>query len=69
MSTICEMTSSLLTLGKDGKGAGMRLQIVGMVSCAALASVAASAVRAQVERPRSFEVASGFFRSTNLRDW
>jgi uncharacterized protein (TIGR03435 family) len=36
----------------------MRLLIVRLVSCATLAFVAAGTVRAQVERPRSFEVAS-----------
>ncbi len=36
----------------------IRLQIVRLVSCAALSFVAAGVVRAQVERPRSFEVAS-----------
>lgn len=36
----------------------MRLQIVRILSCAALTAVAAYTVRAQVDRPRSFEVAS-----------
>ena len=36
----------------------MRLRIVRIVSCATLALIAAGTVRAQIERPRSFEVAS-----------